>query len=58
MTLEELKEVHEHTCSLNNNIGTIGGRFTYAFTPTGLGEVFEVSCACGWKKDFTKYEEW
>jgi len=36
----------------------IGGRFSYSFTPTGLGEIAAVSCACGKKKTLTDFSEW
>ncbi len=36
----------------------IGGRFTYSFTPTGLGEIAAIHCACGKKKTLTDFSEW
>ncbi len=36
----------------------IGGRFSYSFTPTGLGEIAAVHCACGKKKTLTDFSEW
>ena len=33
----------------NSYAGTIGGRFTYEFTPTSIGEVGEIVCSCGEK---------
>lgn len=51
-----------HECQyygkMNSNSGSIGGAITYSFTPTGLGVVVKVKCACGEEKDLTNYEEW
>ena len=49
---------HKKTCKVYNNQGAIGGRLTYTFTPTGLGIVTRVECACGEKYDLTDYECW
>ena len=38
--------------------GAIGGRFTYEFTPTGLGVCAIVKCACGEAIDLTDVENW
>lgn len=62
LTEEELKKVSEwrnkgHNCKLTN-VGAIGGKLTYCFTPTGLGVIFEVKCACGEKLNLTNYDEW
>mgnify|MGYP001576756063 CR=1 FL=1 len=38
--------------------GAIGGRFTYQFTPTGIGMVNKCGCACGESVDFTDYKSW
>jgi len=49
------KERHDLECPLSpqNNkdklkspTGAIGGRISYSFTPTGLGNVVEVDCVC------------
>jgi hypothetical protein len=32
--------------------------YTISFTPTGLGDVVEVSCDCKKKCDVTEYEGW
>lgn len=47
---KERKEV----CKLTYT-GAIGGRLTYSFTPTGLGTVVKVKCACGEEIDLTDY---
>jgi len=36
----------------------IGGRFTYSFTPTSLGEIAAIRCACGKKKTLTDFSDW
>lgn len=38
--------------------GAIGGRLTYLFTPTSLGLITKVRCACGKTVDLTDYESW
>lgn len=38
--------------------GAIGGRLTWSFTPTSLGTITEVSCACGEKCNITDYDMW
>lgn len=63
---DELKELnrweadHNKTCIYANpmNQGAIGGRFTYSFTPTGLGVISKIDCACGESVDLTNYNEW
>jgi hypothetical protein len=39
-------------------VGAIGGRVSFHFTPTGIGTVVTVTCACGAKEDLTNYEHW
>lgn len=41
-----------------NPVGAIGGRLTYSFTPTGLGVITIIKCACGAEIDLTDYESW
>ena len=47
-----------HKCKLKEECGAIGGRLTFSFTPTGLGTITKVKCACGEEVDFSDYEEW
>jgi hypothetical protein len=47
---------HEVACKLPPT--AIGGRWTFSFTPTGVGTVITVACACGKKHDGTKYSDW
>ncbi len=61
LTSEEVERIRKwdknHFCTLTTE-GAIGGRLTYSFTPTGLGVVTEVECACGAKIDLTDYDSW
>ncbi len=45
-----------HRCDLPE--GAIGGKLTYMFTNTELGQVVQVKCACGEVCDLTDYEGW
>lgn len=62
-TEEEVEELlkwasaHYETCSIKGQ-GAIGGRYTYSFTPTSIGTICMIKCACGQKFDATKYEWW
>lgn len=50
-----------HDCDYVNDpckIGAIGGRISYQFTPTGLGNILVVKCACGDKLDLTNSDNW
>jgi hypothetical protein len=38
--------------------GAAGGAITYTFTPTMIGLVIKVQCACGAEEDVTDYDEW
>lgn len=51
---------HNRTCVFADPLkcGTIGGRWTYSFTPTQLGIVCKVTCACGESIDVSDYDSW
>jgi len=51
------KEKHLETCT-QKQVGAAGGRFTYAFTPTGIGVCIVVKCCCGEEKNVTDYSGW
>ena len=54
--LQAFKEKHAKSCP---GISTIGGKFTYIFTPTGVGTAIVVRCnACGEEKDITDVDSW
>lgn len=40
---------HDKTCRFKDRSsqGAAGGRLTYSFTPTGIGLMKKISCACG-----------
>lgn len=38
--------------------GAIGGRISYSFTPTGLGVITVVECACGDTRNLTDFDNW
>jgi hypothetical protein len=50
-------EEHKKVCKLNER-STIGGRLTFQFTPTGLGVIESVQCACGEKLELTDINDW
>lgn len=51
---------HDRTCKYSDSMktGAIGGRLTYMFTPTSLGVITKVKCACGEKIDLTDTDLW
>ena len=53
---EWLKE-HNKVCQ-TKDVGAIGGRFTFSFTPTAVGCALIIKCACGEKIDLSHSEEW
>ena len=59
--INEWREKHDKKCKLYMNDGAIGGRISYIFTPTSLGVICTVECACkseDSKIDLTDYENW
>lgn len=55
--LAEWTNTHEASCPMQYT-GAIGGKYTYSFTPTSLGTVHKVACACGASHDATRYDWW
>lgn len=49
---------HDEICRFadGRNQGAIGGRLTYCFTPTSIGTILNVSCACEASIDVTDYD--
>lgn len=54
------KEEHDKVCPLKSpgKQGAIGGRTTFTFTGTSLGELFGVQCGCGAEECFTDVSHW
>lgn len=50
--IKKHSEEHDMYC------GAIGGRWTYKITPTSLGTILVVQCACGAEEDVTDYGNW
>ena len=61
LTYEESKKardwIKKHKMECNLRAGTIGDRFSYSFTPTGLGVLSSVHCACGASENLTDYDK-
>tara|TARA_Y100000310_G_C20262909_1_gene614460 strand:+ start:342 stop:620 length:279 start_codon:yes stop_codon:yes gene_type:complete len=38
--------------------GAIGGRWSYKFTPTGLGIIKVIQCFCGEEECLTDFDDW
>ena len=51
-----LKE-HNKVCD-SKDVGAIGGRFKFSFTPTSLGCILIIKCACGEQLDLSHTEQW
>ena len=56
-------EEHNKTCVYYDDgtqvaprAGAIGGTLTYSFTPTTIGTIVKVECACGGNADLTDYD--
>lgn len=51
---------HNKKCKYSDSMktGAIGGRLTYMFTPTSLGVITKVKCACGEEIDLTDTDLW
>jgi len=58
----ECEKFFKHECVYTRKeapvTGASGGTYTYSFTPTTLGTVIHLSCACGKKEDVTDYRMW
>ena len=55
--LDAMSFVGLHQCGLTEQ-GAAGGRISYTFTDTNLGQIQMVICACGASKDLTDYSDW
>lgn len=54
----EWRREHDKTCKNKYGVGAIGGRTTFCFTPTGLGNIVVVKCACGEEINLTDVSDW
>ena len=56
--------IKNHECTIEKDefghkkFGAIGGGVTYHFSPTGLGVIQSVSCACGKELNLTDFDCW
>jgi hypothetical protein len=48
---------HNKVCQ-QKDVGAIGGRFTFSFTPTAIGCGVIIKCACGKEIDLSHSETW
>ena len=60
VVLLDWKHKHDQVCKFTNGTpqGAIGGRTTYQFTPTGLGTIASVLCACGAEHTLSNFDDW
>ncbi len=51
---------HDKTCKFadRSKQGACGGRLTYCFTPTSIGMVTKIECACGGEVNVTDWDAW
>lgn len=50
-------KVHKKMCK-QKDVGAIGGRYSFEFTPTSIGMAIAVKCTCGEKENVTDYDCW
>ncbi len=59
---KQFYEKHKDCCSKllgKDSYSTIGGEFSFRFTPTGLGDLIEIQCnSCKETKDITDVSNW
>ena len=54
----EWKQSHKLKCRIGNYPTAIEGRYTYSFTPTGIGTFIDIQCVCGEKLNLTEDVDW
>jgi len=47
--------ISNHKCKCKNKSTAIGGRYSFIFTPTGIGIFSKVKCVCG--KELIMHDE-
>ncbi|KND50077.1 MAG: hypothetical protein AB203_03755 [Parcubacteria bacterium C7867-008] len=57
-TCKEWMKTHDTECRIRDTDTAIGGRWSFNFSKTTLGNVCKVSCACGQEKNVTDYGCW
>jgi len=55
---EEWLKEHKKVCKLKDVSATIGGKYTWSFTQTGLGCVIVLNCVCEEAINLTDFETW
>jgi len=58
LTEEQEKALTEWKAAQEFPSATIGGAYTYSFTPTGLGTIVVVKCVNKNTIDLTDYDNW
>jgi hypothetical protein len=58
LTEEQEKTLNEWKSTQEFPPATIGGAYTYEFTPTGLGTIIVVKCVNKNTIDLTDYDNW
>lgn len=58
LVISKWQQEHNQSCIYRNNSGAIGGATTFSFTPTSVGMVIKIKCACGQEYDATDYKSW
>ena len=53
----EWLEKHRKICKVDD-VGAIGGKYTWSFIQTGLGLIIILKCFCGEEINLTDYESW
>jgi hypothetical protein len=58
--LESWSKTHDSLCRYADakNLGAIGGRFIFSFTPSSIGTFINARCMCGESIDLTEEENW
>jgi hypothetical protein len=54
--IEKWEKQHAKNCRVVS--GSVGDRFTYRISPTGLGNCIVAECPCGVKEDITDTDNW
>ncbi len=58
LTKAQTQQYNDWVNHCDTPAGTIGGRISFVFTPTGLGTCIEIQCICGEKLNVTEYDSW